>query len=98
MDAEFFVEQTSPSTAARREERFERLKNALERLSPEHGKVILLARVERIPGREIAVRMHRSPQAVAKLLSRALLKLKEEFGDTESLHLPDRTLRGEGDT
>jgi hypothetical protein len=31
------------------------------------------------------------------LLSRALLELKEKFGDTESLHLPHRRLQLEGD-
>ena len=65
---------------------------ALDKLSPEHREVIRLARIERLPGAEIARRMNRSPSAVAQLLSRALKKLRERFGDTESLSLPDRTL------
>jgi hypothetical protein len=36
--------------------------------------------------------MGRSPDAVTHLLLRALDKLRESFGDTESLHLPPRSL------
>jgi len=96
LHGELFIEQASPSKVMRREERFERLKTALDRLSPEHREVILLARIEKLPGREIARRMGRSPQAVAQLLSRALRKLRETFGDTGSLTLPDRSLGEEG--
>lgn len=85
----------TPSQRARQEERFDRLQQALSSLSPDHRKVILLARVEKLPIKEIAVRMNRSADAVTNLLSRALAKLKDGFGDTESLHLPDRTLRQE---
>jgi hypothetical protein len=41
--------------------------------------------------------MNRTPKAVSKLLRKALEKLKENFGDTESLSLPDRTLKPDGD-
>ncbi|MBI4601972.1 MAG: sigma-70 family RNA polymerase sigma factor [Planctomycetes bacterium] len=89
----------SPSKALRRGERFERLEGALRGLSPEHRRVIELARLEGVPVREIARRLGRSPDAVSQLLRRALAKLREAFGDTESLSLPDRALdpRGEGD-
>jgi RNA polymerase sigma-70 factor (ECF subfamily) len=83
---------TAPSRAMRREERFDRLQEALQSLSPDHKKVILLAKIERLPIKEIAVRMERSPDAVTNLLARALTSLKDSFGDTESFHLPDRTL------
>ena len=46
--------------------------------------------------KEIADRMGRSPEAVRKLFGRALLKLRERFGDTESSHLPDHELGGDG--
>ena len=52
--------------------------------------------IEGLKIKEIAERMNRSPAAVKQLLSRALVKLKASFGETESLHLPDRELRGEG--
>ena len=47
-----------------------------------------LARIEGLRIAEIAERMGRSRNAVAHLLSRALAKLKDTFGDTESFHLP----------
>jgi RNA polymerase sigma-70 factor (ECF subfamily) len=96
LDQDPFTDQVSPSKALRREERFERLRAALERLSPDHREVIVLARIEKLPGREIAKRMGRSEQAVAQLLSRALRNLREGFGDTASFTLPDRSLGKEG--
>jgi RNA polymerase sigma factor (sigma-70 family) len=87
---------TSPSRKLRREERFERLQEALSRLSPEHREVILMARVEGLPMLEIARRLERSPAAAKQLLWRAIQKLGESFGETESLHLPPRRLMGEG--
>ena len=83
---------TSPSKILRREERFARLENALSQLSPEHRHVIVLSRIERLRVTEIAAKLDRSPDAVRQLLSRALKKLKESFGDTESFHLPHRHL------
>lgn len=85
----------SPSRGLRREERFDRLERAVSGLSPDHREVILLARVEGLRIKEIAGRMNRSPEATKQLLSRALRALKKSFGNTESLHLPPRTL-GEG--
>ena len=84
---------TSPSRHLRRGERFERLERALGDLSDDHKRVVTLARLEGLKVKEIAAKMSRSPDAVKKLLARALLRLKESFGDTESLHLPDRSLR-----
>ena len=83
---------TSPSRALRRDERFDRFQDALDGLSPEHRQVIDLARIQGVPVKEIAVRMHRSPDAISQLLVRALKKLRETVGDTESLSLPDRAL------
>jgi RNA polymerase sigma-70 factor (ECF subfamily) len=86
----------SPSKAARREERFDRFEHALKGLSPDHRKVIILARMEGLKIKEIARSMNRSPDAIKKLLSRALRELKKGFGDTESFHLPDRRLHANG--
>ena len=85
-------DQASPSRIVRREERFDRLDEAVQGLSPVHREVILLARIEGLPIRDIAARMNRSENAVLLLLSRALKKLKETLVETESLHLPDRRL------
>ncbi len=83
---------SSPSHEARREERFARLEAALGGLSPEHREVIVLARIQGLRLAEVAKRMGRTPNAVAQLLGRALAKLKEAFGETESLSLPPRSL------
>ncbi len=87
----------SASKAAVRNERFDRLEKALEQLSDEHRRVILLSRIDGLSMKEIAARMERSPDAVMKLLRRALKNLKDTFGDTESLGLPARALRTEGE-
>ena len=71
----------------RREERFTRLRKAIDNLSPDHRTVILLSRIEGLMIREIATRMGRSQSAVKNLLLRALRELKKSFGHTDSLHL-----------
>ena len=88
----------SPSQALRRDERFERLKKVLATLRPDHSRVIYLARVEGLPMKEVARQMGRTPEAASMLLLRALLKLKEAFGNTDSFHLPPRTLLEEEDS
>lgn len=88
----------SPSQILRRHERFDRLEAAVEKLTPEYRQVVLLSRVEGLSAKEIADRMNRSPNAVRHLIVRALRELRAHFGDTESLHLPDRRFPvGEGD-
>ena len=87
----------SQSRALRRTERFDRLQEALRTLSPEHRQVIVLARIEGLPLKEIAARMDRSPDAVSSLLRRAVKSLKASFGNTDSFHLPPRHL-GNGET
>lgn len=84
--------EQSPSRGMRREERFERLREALKSLSPDHRRVIELARIEGLKIHEIARRMDRTPGAVKQLLSRALDRLRHRIGDTESLSLPDRRI------
>ena len=80
----------SESAVLRRNERFDRLQESLRKLSPDYREVIRLARIEGLKTKEIAERMHRSPNAVKHLLVRALRQLGVEFGDTESLGLPRR--------
>ncbi len=87
----------SPSRDVRRRERFDRLEKALSACTPDQREVILLARVEGLPMKEIAERLERSPVAVRQLLWRALRKLRAAFGETESLGLPgDERLGGSG--
>ena len=82
----------TPLRALAREERYQRLVNAIESLSPDHRQVILLARFEGLPLQEIGVRMGRSRDAVSMLLRRALQRLRVCFGSTDSLGLPSRPL------
>jgi RNA polymerase sigma factor (sigma-70 family) len=89
---------TSAGCLLRRQERFERLQDAFESLSPDHRKVILLAYLRKLPIGTVAERLGRSPEAAKQLLWRALKQLRAEFGSTESFHLPDRRLGDEGST
>ncbi len=93
LDEHMPVELVSPSRAMRREERFKRLEDSLDELSAEHREVILRVRVDGLTFQQAAEEMGRSPEAVKRLLYRALENLKSAFGDTESLHLPDRSIR-----
>ncbi len=88
--------QTSPSRMLRREERLERLLQAIQTLSPNHRQVILLTLIERLPAREVALRMDRSEKAVSMLLFRAMRALRDVFGDTSSLTLPRELHPGAG--
>ncbi len=98
IDEEVSAGSGSPSRDLRRGERFDRLEQAIELLSEDHRKVVLLTRIEGRTLSEVALRMERSEEATKKLLWRALRELRRHFGDTESLSLPDRSLhpRGEG--
>jgi len=88
---------TTPSQALRRDERFNRLQDAVASLKPEYRDVLRLVRLEGLKIRDVAARMGRSEFAVKHLLARALAELRARFGGTESFHLPPRTLRTEGD-
>jgi len=90
---------TTPSRAARRDERFDRLERAINNLSPDQRTALKLARIDGLHIRKIAATMQRSEKAVYALLSRAIDRLQETFGDTDSLHLPDRAfqVKEEGD-
>jgi RNA polymerase sigma-70 factor (ECF subfamily) len=83
----------SPSKGLAREERFDRLKEALESLPEDYRQVILLVRIDGMSVQEAAARLGRSTAATSQLLWRALQKLKQAFGDTRSFSLPERSLK-----
>ena len=89
---EYAASAATPSRHQRRDERFERLKSALNQLSEDHRQVITLSRIHGLPAKEVAARMNRSVEATYQLLWRATKQLKEVFGDTESLRLPARSI------
>ena len=95
LEVDIAASGVSPSKAERRNERFDRFEAALKQLSPDYRQAILLARIEGLSIEEVARRMKRSPNAVSHILLRALRKLRETFGDTQSLNLPDRRLAEE---
>lgn len=92
------TDTASPSKLLRRNERFDRLQESLDSLKPEYREVLRLARIEGLKIKEIAERMDRSPNSVKHLIVRALAELKARFGDTESLHLPERRFSHEGNS
>ena len=71
----------------RRVERHDRLEDSLARLQPDHREVIRLVRLKQLSCRQAGEQMGRSEVATRSLLLRALRRLKQEFGDTESLSL-----------
>ncbi len=87
------TESASASKNLRRGERLDRLQTALDELPPDYRRVLRGFLVEKLPLTEIARGMGRSPNAVSLLLLRANRKLRETFGDTQSLHLPADELR-----
>ncbi len=89
IDRDIKGEGTSPSKGIRRQERLERLEQAMETLSPDYRTVLKLARMDGLPIKEIAKQMGRSESAVHNLLLRATKQLRQSFGDTESLNLGD---------
>lgn len=84
--------ETSQETLMRRDERFERLQAAFDNLSADHRRVILLARLQKMPLKVVAEKIGRTESATKQLLWRALQQLRSGFGETESLQLPDRPL------
>jgi len=65
----------SPSRLVAAGEEVQRIEAALDLLDTDQREVISLCRLVGLPYEEVAVRMGRSPEAVRKLLSRALYKL-----------------------
>jgi RNA polymerase sigma-70 factor, ECF subfamily len=78
----------SQSRVVRRDERFERFQEAFDALDPDARQVIHLARIQGMPIKEVARAIGRTPNATSILLYRALIKLRDRFGDTESFGLP----------
>jgi RNA polymerase sigma-70 factor (ECF subfamily) len=80
LEAWLAAEQSSPSEQAIRHEQLLRLADALLQLTEEQRRVVGLRFWKDSKLSEIAAEMGRSEQAVAKLLQRALKKLRELLG------------------
>ena len=73
------ISQTTPSLIFTRKEDLDRLEHAMDQLKPVYRQLIMLAKIEEVPLKDIAGRMGKSPKAVGMMLSRALLALTKEF-------------------
>jgi len=70
---------TTPSAILARSEEIERLERAIDELKPEHREVIVLTRIEELSYQEVSSRLGRSPEAVRKLLCRAMSALARSY-------------------
>jgi RNA polymerase sigma-70 factor (ECF subfamily) len=75
-------DRTTPMTRAARKERAGRLERAIADLSEDHRRVIRMTRLEGCSIAQVAEAMARTPNAVKKLLARALEQLRKRYGDT----------------
>lgn len=72
----------TPSRHLVRQERRGKLETALARLSEDHRRVIELTRLHGLTIARVSEEMGRSPNAVKKLLGRALEQLRLQYGET----------------
>ena len=70
---------TTPSVVLSLREELDRLERAMDRLKPEYREVLMLAKIEGLSCKEIAVRLNKRPAAVAMSLSRAIVALTNLF-------------------
>ena len=87
----------SPSRALGREERFDRLEQAIANLPEDYRDVVRLSRIEGLKTKEVAERLGKSTDSVKHLLARSIQMLRRNLEETGSLHLPDRRLFSEGE-
>jgi RNA polymerase sigma-70 factor (ECF subfamily) len=74
------ADQSGPDTRAARREQAARLMQALQRLPEDYRTVLDLRNLQELPFAEVARRMARSPEAVRKLWTRAVARLRDELG------------------
>lgn len=75
------AEGLSPSKALRREERFDRFRDALERLPPEYRQVIRLARIEKVLLKVLPAGAAADPAACSLLAERSQDRVKVPDSD-----------------
>jgi RNA polymerase sigma-70 factor (ECF subfamily) len=72
-----------PSQDAMLREEAERLERAVRALPPDQRAVLVLSQIHGVSNADIAREMDRSPEAVRKLLARAMARLSTELEDPE---------------
>jgi RNA polymerase sigma-70 factor (ECF subfamily) len=75
------ADSSGPSQRAIQREQTARLLAAIERLRPDYREVIQLRNFEDLPFAEVAARMKRTEGAVRVLWTRAVERLRDEWGD-----------------
>lgn len=73
------VQTTTPTAILARREELDKLERAIDELKPEYREVIVLTRIEGLSYQEAAGRMGRGPEAVRKLLCRAIAALARVY-------------------
>ena len=92
LDADPPGDAVSPSRIVQRDERFERLRRAIQSLPENYREAVWLARIDGLKIAEVAARLEKSEVAVRQLITRGLRKIRERFGETGSIGLPPRRL------
>ncbi len=73
------VQTTTPTRILARREELDRLERAIDELKPQYREVIVLTRIEGLSYQEAARRIGRGPEAVRKLLCRAIAALARVY-------------------
>jgi RNA polymerase sigma-70 factor (subfamily 1) len=73
------VQTTTPTAILARREELDKLERAIDELKPEYREVIVLTRIEGLSYQEAASRIGRGPEAVRKLLCRAIAALARVY-------------------
>jgi RNA polymerase sigma-70 factor (ECF subfamily) len=85
------LDQSSPSTCAARNEELLQLAAALEQLPDDQQTAVVLHHLQGVPLAEVAAHMDRSKPAVAGLLHRGMLRLKDLLVTRTNGHRPAAT-------
>jgi RNA polymerase sigma-70 factor (ECF subfamily) len=73
------IEATTPSAILSKQEDLDKLENAMDELRPDYRRVIVLAKIDGLSYNQIGQRLGKSADAVAHLLSRAMVALTDTF-------------------
>jgi len=73
------VRTTTPSAILAKREELDKLERAIDELKPEYREVVILTRIEGLSYQEATSRLGRGPEAVRKLLCRAMAALAQAY-------------------
>jgi len=82
LDAHLPAGTTTPSVVLSLREDLDKLEQAIDRLKPQYREVLVLAKIEGLSCKEIAIRQNKNPSAVAMSLSRAIVAVTNLFERT----------------